>query len=370
MRGVEHLRQPARRAVVVGGQPGDEAQPRAGVERQHDQDQPARQHHRDEDQHQEHAEHGGETAADFTQRAEGGSGDEAGAQVDDAPGDGGGDVDEGEARRAHAHHAGDSRNDGLHAGNEAADEDALAAVVAKIGLAALDQRPVAREWPDRLDAVLVMVPHPVGDRVAGDGAQRRPDEDRPGVELAQADQRSRPHEHHRRWHDHADQEQGLPHGDEEHDGICKGGVLADEGHELIEDVGHGVLLGFPGLARAGASRVRLFGPIHVRARSRSANPSRILLMSRMKIVLLPPCAMGISADCESAARDVGLQGGVHVETLVTGPPANAGTGRSQRQHAGRAPCSSPRDFPLPCPPRISIVSSRRCAPLCCPPSAG
>ena len=69
MRRIQHLRQPPADAVLVPAQPFDCPQPAAGIERQHDQDQPAGDHHRDEEQHQKHAQHRGQPAADFAQRA-------------------------------------------------------------------------------------------------------------------------------------------------------------------------------------------------------------------------------------------------------------------------------------------------------------
>ena len=60
------------------------------------------------------------------------------------------------------------------------------------------------------------------------------------VQLAETDERSGAHQHHRRRHEKADQEQRFAHGGQKTDQTCQGRVFRDEGQNRIKKFGHGV----------------------------------------------------------------------------------------------------------------------------------
>ncbi len=230
--------QPLRHPVRPAAQPGDHGFMGPGIERHQDQDQPARQHDRDHQDQQEAAQDHGQPAADGAQGAERRTGQDARPEMDQGPDDRRDHVDDGEAGRIHADHAGDARHHCLDARHEPADEHALGAMGAEVGLAAGNQLAIAVERPALPQRLVIDPADPVGDRVAGDGAQHGPDEDRPKAELAEADQGAGGHQHGRAGHDHADDEQGLAHGDDEDDQPGQLGMSGQVIDQRLDDVRH------------------------------------------------------------------------------------------------------------------------------------
>ena len=151
------------------------------------------------------------------------------------PDDRGGGVDHAETREIHSDHAGDTRDDRLHAGHEAADEDAFAPMALEERLALVEQGRVAPERPDRSQPALVMVPHPEGERVADDGAGAGQDQHRHERQLAGTDESADRDQHECAGHKQPDDEQGLAEADEEHQRERGEGMGSDE----VEDgLGH------------------------------------------------------------------------------------------------------------------------------------
>ena len=90
--------------------------------------------------------------------------------------------------RIHADHAGDARNHGFHAGHEPADKDALATMSLEESYTLIHQASVARQRPNLADLVLVEMAEPIGDGIARGRAEHSPNENRKGIELAEADE--------------------------------------------------------------------------------------------------------------------------------------------------------------------------------------
>ena len=240
MRGVEIARDPLGYPVLTPGEAFDDGRMGVGKQRQDNQDQPAAEHHRQEDDDQESAEHQGQPSADLADGIKCGTCNDTGGDMHDRPGEGGGDVDHRKAGEIHAGHAGDAWNHRFYTRHEAADKDALAAVFLEEILAAFHNVRIFVQRPHGLDLVLEGVADPVGDRIACGRSQGRPDEQRHGIQLAEPDKRSGAHQHHRRRHEKADQEQRFAHGGQKTDQTCQGRVFRDEGQNRIKKFGHGV----------------------------------------------------------------------------------------------------------------------------------
>ena len=167
-------------------------------------------------------------------------------QVRRRPDEGRDHVDHREARRVHAHDAGYAGHHRLYPGYEPADEDALAAVTREIALALVEQAGIAAERPDGANPFLVVVPEPVGHRVAGDRTQRSRQIDRQEVEPAEPDHRPGADKDDGGGDEQPDDEQRFTRGHEEDDGDRLRRVVADEVDELLEEVGEHVRSGIQG----------------------------------------------------------------------------------------------------------------------------
>jgi hypothetical protein len=149
------------------------------------------------------------------------------------------DVEQREAHDAHAHHAGDTGHHRLDARDEAADDDALAAMEREIFLPRRQQAAIARERPDVRDPRLEDMAEPKGELVANGGPQGRRDEDRPEWQLAETDEAADANEHDGARHDQADDQQGLTHGDDKGHGDGERRMERDEIEQALEIGRHG-----------------------------------------------------------------------------------------------------------------------------------
>ena len=184
-------------------------------------------------------------------------------QVSGRPCEGRNDVDRGKARNPHACHPGNPGDDGLYAGHEAAEEDALAAMAVKEGLTLVDQRSVALEGPEAAKAISVVMADPVGQRVARDRAGGRNAENGQERQLARADHRAGGDEHDGARHEETDDEERLSHTDEEQEDVGQHEVLIDEvqkrlGHRGLEA---GDMIAMPYGPKLRAGCLELYGSV-------------------------------------------------------------------------------------------------------------
>ncbi len=95
------------------------------------------------------------------------------------PCDRGQEVEDGEAKNAHPHHAGDAGYHGLDAWNEPSDDDALATMMIKVSLSGCPKSTITRKGPHLGEAFLVNTTGPIGKRIPDTGSENCRDENWP-----------------------------------------------------------------------------------------------------------------------------------------------------------------------------------------------
>ena len=173
------------------------------------------------------------------------------------PDDSGEHVENLETDHPHVHHPGDPRDDRLDTWNEAADDDALSAMLGEIGLTCLEQAAIARERPDFLQPIAVDVTNPEGYGIAGDRPEKGGDEHRPERQLAKTDQAADGDQRCGARDEQPDDQQRFAHGNEKGCRHAESRVAADVIESALGEFGQG-----DGSAKGGALSFSSSAAIH------------------------------------------------------------------------------------------------------------